>query len=137
MSIYFKSGKTKFKNADHLNKNAWAHNFNSKSVTNPSKSVTTTKDNFRDQSTQTPQSKKLNKKTIEPCCVCLESNWVSITPCGHYICIGCLVQIPKECPICRKDLSSSLPSVLRSNSKMTISNDKKLNIFDSTQFPEM
>ena len=44
------------------------------------------------------------------CCICFDKEWVSRTPCNHYICITCLIKLPPNeqkilCPICRKKLN--------------------------------
>jgi hypothetical protein len=39
------------------------------------------------------------------CSVCYEKIQVVKTPCGHHICINCLINLPKLiCTICRKDI---------------------------------
>ena len=87
--------------------------------------------------TQTSNDSKNTLKS-DDCCVCFGKEWVCRTKCKHYVCLNCLIQIEKNCPLCRRDISGNLPVFLRSISKMW---DEKtnpdLNIYDSGQFPHL
>lgn len=74
------------------------------------------------------------------CPVCFGREWVTTTPCRHPICIECLLHLPKnECPSCRGEILSRLPSSLRSVVKMNPEKPirETLNIFSQEQFPSL
>ena len=73
------------------------------------------------------------------CCVCFGNDWVCRTNCKHYICLNCLIQIDKRCPICRTDISAKLPIFMRGLSKMYKDEKKSedMNIYDNSQFPHL
>jgi hypothetical protein len=88
--------------------------------------------------TQTDIKNKTNS-IDEECCICFESHWVCKSKCQHYICLNCLIQIKKECPICRVDMSDSIPNALKPIVKMNkrINIKQNLNIYDNSEFPNL
>lgn len=76
------------------------------------------------------------------CCVCLENEWVSQTPCKHFICIKCLIKLKKdECPICRKKILSKLPTLVKNviyTKEKTVKNiSPVIDTNDLYQFPPL
>lgn len=83
-------------------------------------------------------TENINDNFDDECCICMEKSWICRTDCMHYICVTCLVQINKECPICRKDLSDNLPNILKPIAKMNKRKvNKNINIYDNSDFPEL
>ena len=55
---------------------------------------------------------------MDECPVCFEDLDARIrttTPCGHHVCLGCLLALarPPRCPMCRADLAPLFPSRLQ------------------------
>ena len=75
------------------------------------------------------------------CPICFDNKWISKPPCGHFICLNCLIQLRKdECPSCRKPLWYSLPKeiqriVTMRNNNHKNSNIRRFNINDYEEFP--
>ena len=82
---------------------------------------------------------------ILECIICLESkNYVTTTSCNHNLCVDCLFRIKEMiCPMCRKDLSKELPSIVKDNiikkkqenKKQT--NNNSLHLNDDYEFPPL
>ena len=93
-----------------------------------------------DSCTKAGTTKADHCNSDEDCCVCFGNDWVCRTSCKHYICLNCLIQIDKRCPICRTDISAKLPIFMRGFSKMYKDDEKKnedMNIYDNSQFPHL
>jgi hypothetical protein len=79
----------------------------------------------------------MNKE--EECPICFEKNWISKSPCNHFICLQCLIKLKSDqCPSCRKPLFYSLPNSIKTIVNMTNYQQKNsLNINDLDQFPHL
>lgn len=50
---------------------------------------------------------------MKECMICLDTEWLTETKCGHIICIECLFKLEKdECPMCRREIKKTLPKAL-------------------------
>ena len=122
--------------------NPWNKSLENKSFQNYNKNISNNTSIITSVTvgTQTTIKSKINNED-EECCICFETNWVCKSECKHYICINCLIQIKKECPICRLDMSTSLPNALKPIVKMnkqpTQVLNSNLNIYDNSEFPHL
>jgi hypothetical protein len=72
------------------------------------------------------------------CPICFLNDWVSKSPCGHLICLSCLIQLRKdECPSCRRPLNWSLPPIIKSIVKSSTKHNTHLNIHSTDEFPPL
>ena len=124
MNITYKNkdgSKTPYK----VNKNYWGNG----TVKPEKKSKTSNKPlSTKTVGTQTIIQKKIVSNN-EECCICFETDWVCRSSCNHFICVNCIVQIKKQCPICRADLSAKLPNILKPISKMSKEESLEISIF--------
>tara|TARA_B110000208_G_scaffold187119_1_gene244673 strand:- start:2725 stop:2964 length:240 start_codon:yes stop_codon:yes gene_type:complete len=76
------------------------------------------------------------------CSICFEKDkWTCITPCGHNICLFCLINIEnKNCPICRKDLLEKLPEKIKNvvkNNNYKKKETSGYDLYNTYDFPHL
>ena len=56
------------------------------------------------------KAEKVDTEPIGKCVICLDKSLTyAVRPCGHLIaCTDCAEKLPKECPICRRNISDTL-----------------------------
>ena len=137
MKIRYKNSKLSYSDDTNINtnniKNAW--NVKAKANDLIKAKANDNTGNTTSTSTQTDGTNTFG----ENCCVCFVSSWVCKSKCQHYICIECLLQIEKQCPICRIDMSESIPNVLKPMARMTKHKSKitNINLYDVSEFPTL